>query len=207
MSLAPGTQLGTYEITGTLGKGGMGEVWRARDTKLEREVAIKTLPSSFADDPDRLARFEREAKLLASLNHANIAAIYGLDEHEGTHFLAMELVDGETLDERLKAGALPVEEALRIALQIAQALEAAHASGVIHREQHRLPDQAGRSDLARKGHAPVGGVDRDVERGQLGVGEELALDLGGDARIRRSAGGRLADIACLVPHHPALIAR
>jgi serine/threonine-protein kinase len=112
----------------------MGEVWRARDTKLEREVAIKTLPSSFADDPDRLARFEREAKLLASLNHANIAAIHGLDEHDGTHYLAMELVEGETLDEKLKGGPVPVEEALRIALQIAHALEAAHANGVVHRD-------------------------------------------------------------------------
>jgi len=134
MTIGPGARFGHYEITGSLGKGGMGEVWRARDTKLGREVAIKTLPSSFANDPDRLARFEREAKLLASLNHANIAAIHGLDEHEGTHYLAMELVEGETLEEKLKGGALPVEEALRIALQIAHALEAAHASGVVHRD-------------------------------------------------------------------------
>ncbi|MGD8339799.1 MAG: protein kinase [Gammaproteobacteria bacterium] len=134
MTIGPGSKFGHYEITGSLGAGGMGEVWRARDTKLDREVAIKTLPSTFADDADRLARFEREAKLLASLNHANIAAVYGLDEHEGVHFLAMELVEGETLEERLKSGALPVEDALHIALQIAHALEAAHASGIVHRD-------------------------------------------------------------------------
>jgi len=130
----PGTRLGIYEITGTLGKGGMGEVYRARDTKLEREVAIKTLPASLAYDKDRLARFEREAKLLASLNHAHIASVYGLDEHEGTLYIAMELVEGETLEQKLETGALPVEDALRLGLQIAEALEAAHDKGVVHRD-------------------------------------------------------------------------
>jgi serine/threonine-protein kinase len=134
LAIEPGTQLGIYEITGTLGAGGMGEVYRARDTKLERDVAIKTLPAGLADDKDRLARFEREAKLLASLNHAHIASVYGLDEHEGTLYIAMELVEGETLEERLKGGALPVEDALRLALQIAEALEAAHEKGVVHRD-------------------------------------------------------------------------
>jgi eukaryotic-like serine/threonine-protein kinase len=134
MALATGTRLGTYEITGSLGAGGMGEVYRATDTKLGREVAIKTLPSALATDTDRLARFEREAKLLAALNHAHIAAIYGLDEHEGLQYLAMELVEGETLEEKLKAGPLPVEDALRLALQIAEALEAAHEKGVVHRD-------------------------------------------------------------------------
>ena len=134
MALAAGTRLGAYEITGELGAGGMGEVYRARDTKLGREVAIKTLPSALAKEPDRLARFEREAKLLAALNHAHIAAIYGLHEHEGTQFLAMELVEGETLEKKLKGGALPVEDALRLALQIAEALEAAHDKGVVHRD-------------------------------------------------------------------------
>ncbi len=132
--MTPGTQLGTYEILSPLGKGGMGEVWRARDQKLGREVAIKTLPEEFAQDEERLARFEREAKLLASLNHPNIAAIYGLEEHEGTRFLVLELVEGDTLAERLKRGAIPVEESLKLALQIAQALEAAHEKGVIHRD-------------------------------------------------------------------------
>jgi serine/threonine-protein kinase len=129
-----GQRLGHYEITGSLGKGGMGEVWRARDTKLGREVAIKTLPRDLAKDADRLIRFEREAKALAALNHANIAAVYGLDEHEGTRFVAMELVEGETLAKRLEGGAPPVEDVLRLGLQIAQALEAAHEKGIVHRD-------------------------------------------------------------------------
>jgi Tol biopolymer transport system component len=134
MAIEPGTGLGPYEILGSLGAGGMGEVYRAKDTKLGREVAIKTLPSALAQDPERLARFEREAKLLATLNHAHIGAIYGLDEHDGTLYIAMELIEGQTLEEKLKAGALPIEDALRIALQIAEALEAAHDKGVVHRD-------------------------------------------------------------------------
>jgi len=134
VTIAVGTRLGSYEITGSIGAGGMGEVYRAIDTKLGREVAIKTLPSALAKDPDRLARFEREAKLLATLNHANIAVIHGLDEHDGMQFLAMELVEGATLEERLKDGPLPVEDALPLALQIAEALEAAHDKGVVHRD-------------------------------------------------------------------------
>ena len=134
MSLPAGTRLGTYEITGAIGAGGMGEVYRATDSKLGRDVAIKTLPAALASDPDRLARFEREAKLLAALNHPHIASVYSLDDHEGTLYIAMELVEGETLESKLKAGALPVDEALRLALQIAEALEAAHEKGVIHRD-------------------------------------------------------------------------
>jgi dipeptidyl aminopeptidase/acylaminoacyl peptidase/predicted Ser/Thr protein kinase len=134
VALGVGTRLGPYEITGTLGAGGMGEVYRATDTKLGREVAIKTLPAALASDADRLARFEREAKLLAALNHAHIAAVYGLDEHAGTRYIAMELVEGETLEKRLEAGALPVEDTLQLALQIALALEAAHEKGVVHRD-------------------------------------------------------------------------
>jgi eukaryotic-like serine/threonine-protein kinase len=129
-----GTRVGPYEIIGRIGAGGMGEVYRARDTKLGRDVAIKTLPSELAKDPDRLARFDREAKLLAALNHAHIAAIYGLDEHAGTQYLAMELIEGETLEQKLKNGALPLEDALRLALQVAEALEAAHDKGVVHRD-------------------------------------------------------------------------
>ena len=132
--MTPGIQLGSYEILSPLGKGGMGEVWRAKDSKLGREVAIKTLPEEFAQDEERLARFEREAKLLASLNHPNIAAIYGLEEDNGTRFLVLELVEGDTLADRLKRGAIPVEESLTLALQIAEALEAAHEKGVIHRD-------------------------------------------------------------------------
>jgi serine/threonine protein kinase len=134
MSLESGTRLGTFEITGQIGAGGMGEVYRATDTQLGREVAIKTLPSSLANDQERLARFEREAKLLATLNHAHIAAVYSLDEYDGTRYLAMELVEGETLEQKLKGGALSVDVALHYALQIAEALEAAHEKGVVHRD-------------------------------------------------------------------------
>ncbi len=129
-----GTTLAHYEVTSELGKGGMGEVYQATDTKLGRQVAIKTLPEEFAKDEERLARFEREAKLLASLNHPNIAAIYGLEEQDSTRFLVLELVEGDTLADRLKRGAIPVEESLKLALQIAEALEAAHEKGVIHRD-------------------------------------------------------------------------
>jgi serine/threonine protein kinase len=129
-----GKTLAHYEITSQLGKGGMGEVYQAKDRKLGRDVAIKVLPEEFARDADRVARFQREAKLLASLNHTNIAAIYGLEESEGTNFLVLELVKGETLADRIKAGPVPVEESLKLALQIAEALEAAHEKGVIHRD-------------------------------------------------------------------------
>ena len=133
-----GTRLGHYEITGKLGEGGMGVVYRAKDSQLGREVAIKVLPAGVSADPERLARFEREAKVLASLNHANIAQIYGLEtggeSAARVRALVMELVEGPTLDERLAAGALPVAEALTIARQIAEALEQAHARGVVHRD-------------------------------------------------------------------------
>lgn len=129
-----GKTLGHYQITSQLGKGGMGEVYQAKDQKLGRDVAIKVLPEEFAKDTDRIARFQREAKLLASLNHTNIAAIYGLEKSGGTNFLVLELVDGETLADQLKRGPVPVEESLKIALQIAEALEAAHEKGVIHRD-------------------------------------------------------------------------
>ena len=123
-----------YRITGKLGQGGMGQVYRAVDTKLNREVAIKVMPKNFVYDADRMARFEREAKVLASLNHPNIATIHGLEESGGSHYLVMELVPGQTLAERLAAGALPVEEVLRICIQIADALGAAHQKGIAHRD-------------------------------------------------------------------------
>jgi serine/threonine protein kinase len=140
-----GTTLAQYKVTAALGEGGMGEVWRAEDEKLGREVALKVLPEEFAKDPDRMARFEREAKVLASLNHPNIATLYGLESVESgsgagagsgseVTFLAMELVEGEDLSERINRGALPVEEAVAIALQIAEALEAAHEQGIVHRD-------------------------------------------------------------------------
>src|SRR5262245_4702914 len=129
-----GTKLAHYEITSHIGSGGMGEVYQAIDTKLGREVAIKTLPTEFTSDAERLARFQREAKLLASLNHPNIAAIYGLEEFNGAPFLILELVEGETLAERLNRGAIPADEALKIAVDIADALEEAHERGIIHRD-------------------------------------------------------------------------
>ena len=129
-----GTRLGPYEVTGKLGEGGMGEVFRATDPKLKREVAIKVLPAAFAEDPDRLARFEREAQVLAQLQHPNIASIYGLEESSGVRALVMELVPGEDLAERMKRGPFPLDEALGIAKQIAEALEAAHEKGIVHRD-------------------------------------------------------------------------
>ena len=134
MSLTPGTTLGPYEVVEEIGRGGMGEVYRARDTKLDRDVALKVLPQAFTDDPDRLARFEREAKVLASLNHPNIGHIYGLEEAEGQKALVLELVEGPTLTDRIAQGPIPVDEALPIAKQITEALEAAHEQGVIHRD-------------------------------------------------------------------------
>ena len=134
LSLTPGTRLGPYEVVSAIGAGGMGEVYRATDTKLKRQVAIKILPPSLAADPDRLRRFQREAEVLASLNHPNIAAIYGLEEGGGVSALVMELVEGEDLSQRIAQGPIPIDEALPIARQIAEALEAAHEQGTIHRD-------------------------------------------------------------------------
>jgi eukaryotic-like serine/threonine-protein kinase len=134
MGLAPGSRVGVYEVVGKLGAGGMGEVYRARDTTLDRDVALKILPDSFATDPDRLMRFEREAKALASLNHPHIAQIHGFEQSAGASALVMELVEGEDLAERLARGAMPLDEAVPIARQIAEALEAAHEVGIIHRD-------------------------------------------------------------------------
>jgi eukaryotic-like serine/threonine-protein kinase len=134
MAIEIGQQLGSYEITALLGKGGMGEVYRARDTRLNRDIAIKVLPDVFANDPERIARFHREAQSVAALNHPNIAAIYDLEEVDGAKFLVLELVEGDTLADVLQRGPLPVNETLNIAHQICEALEAAHEKGVIHRD-------------------------------------------------------------------------
>ena len=134
MTLVAGTKLGPYEIVALIGAGGMGEVYRARDTKLNRDVALKVLPAAFANDAQRMARFQREAQVLASLNHPNIASIYGLEESGGVRALVMELVEGPTLAERVAQGPIPLDEALPIAKQIAEALEAAHEKGIIHRD-------------------------------------------------------------------------
>src|SRR5262245_56290534 len=134
MSLHAGSRLGPYEVVSPLGAGGMGEVYRARDSKLNRDVALKILPETFSLDPDRLARFTREAQLLAALNHPHIAAIYGFEETPGAQALVLELVDGPTLAERLRTGPIPIDEALPIARQIAEALDAAHEQAIIHRD-------------------------------------------------------------------------
>jgi eukaryotic-like serine/threonine-protein kinase len=134
MSLAPGTRLGPYEVLAAIGAGGMGEVFRARDSKLGRDVALKVLPDAFAADAERMARFQREAKMLASLNHPNIASIYGFEDTTGAHALVMELVDGPTLADRIAGGAIPLDEALPIARQIAEGLEYAHERGIVHRD-------------------------------------------------------------------------
>ena len=134
LTLTPGTRFGPYEVTALIGVGGMGEVYRATDTRLKRDVALKILSDTFAHDPERVARFRREAHVLAALNHPHIAAIYGLDEANGGQFLVLELVDGESLDKRTAGGPIPVAEALEIARQVAEALEAAHDKGIIHRD-------------------------------------------------------------------------
>jgi eukaryotic-like serine/threonine-protein kinase len=129
-----GRRIGSYQILSLLGSGGMGEVYRARDGRLGRDVAVKVLPAAIATDPDRLARFEREARLLAALNHPHIAAIHGVEEIDGAPALVLELVEGLTLAERLAAGLLKTGEALHIARQISDALEAAHEKGIVHRD-------------------------------------------------------------------------
>src|SRR5215510_14661350 len=134
MAVIVGSRLGPHEIIALLGKGGMGEVYRARDTRLNRDVAIKVLPDAFANDPERIARFHREAQSVAALNHPNIGAIYDVEEADGAKFLVLELVEGETLADVLQRGRLPLEETLNVAHQICEALEAAHQKGVIHRD-------------------------------------------------------------------------
>ena len=134
MALTVGDRLGHYDVAALIGEGGMGQVYQATDTKLNRQVALKVLPEAFATDPDRLARFQREAQVLTSLNHPNIAQIHGLEEADGVRALVLELVEGPTLADRIKQGPIPLDEALPIAKQIAEALEAAHEAGVIHRD-------------------------------------------------------------------------
>ena len=134
MGLSPGTKLGTYEIISALGAGGMGEVYRARDARLGRDVAIKIMPASVAGDPDRLARFEREAQAVASLSHPNIVAVFEFGTQAGAPYVVMELLEGETLRERLGSGQLPVRKAIEVATQIARGLAAAHDRNLIHRD-------------------------------------------------------------------------
>ena len=134
LALATGNRIGPYEITSPLGEGGMGVVYRARDSRLGRDVAIKVLPDGFQNDSERLQRFQREAQVLATLNHPNIAQIYGVEESDQARCIVMELVPGETLQQRLQRGPIPIDEALPMAKQIAEALEAAHEKGIVHRD-------------------------------------------------------------------------
>src|ERR1700730_15894221 len=134
MALDPGTRLGPYEVVAPLGTGGMGEVYRARDTRLERTVAIKILPAQFSSDPVHKQRFEREAKSVSSLNHPNICVLYDVGHHDGMDYLVMECIEGETLAKSLERGALPTEQVLKIATEIADGLDKAHRSGVVHRD-------------------------------------------------------------------------
>src|SRR6185503_5294969 len=134
MTLSPGTRLGPYEILAPIGAGGMGEVYRARDTKLDRDVAVKVLPESVAADPDTLARFEREAKAVAALSHPNILAIHDFGMHDGHAYAVMELLEGETLRGKLVAGPIPRKQAVDYALQVARGLSAAHEKGIMHRD-------------------------------------------------------------------------
>src|SRR5450631_36025 len=149
MRLTSGTKIGPYEISSLLGVGGMGEVYRSRDSKLGREVALKVLPSSVGMDTDRLARFGREAKVLAALNHPNIAAIYGLEDSGATHALVMELVEGPTLADRIKSGPIPIDEAVLIAKQIAEGLEYAHERGIVHRDLKPANVKVSRDDAVK----------------------------------------------------------
>jgi eukaryotic-like serine/threonine-protein kinase len=134
LALTSGTRLGVYDIIAPIGEGGMGQVYRATDTTLGRQVAVKILPDAFAQDPERLGRFEREARTVASLNHPHIAAIYGVERSAGMYALVMELVEGEDLSQRIAGSPIPVSEALPIARQIAEALDAAHEQGIVHRD-------------------------------------------------------------------------
>src|SRR5262245_1799916 len=166
MSLTPATRLGLYEIIAPLGAGGMGEVYRARDTRLKRDIAIKVLPQAVASSPDRLARFEREATTVAGLNHPNIVTVYSIEEAESTRFLTMELVEGRELSTLIAPGGLPLTQVLDLAVPIAEALVAAHEKGIVHRDlkpANVMVTQQGRvkvldfglAKLAEQGPAPA----------------------------------------------------
>jgi serine/threonine protein kinase len=176
-------QIGSYTLVAPLGSGGMGEVYRARDTKLGRDVAIKFLPSHFTADPERRSRFAREARLLATLNHPHIGAIYGLEETDGVTALVLELVEGSTLADRLARGPLPIQEALAIAHQIAEALDAAHEKGIVHRDLKP-------ANIVLQSAANAAGVPSGAPRAKVldfGLAKTMAFDAEGDL-TQRAAG-------------------
>ena len=181
MSLQSGDQLGTYEILSSLGAGGMGEVFRARDSKLGREVAIKVLPEDVASDPDRLARFEREARALAALNHNNVATLFAFEEDGGTHFLSMEIVEGDTLEDRIARGPIPIDEALELFLAIASGLEAAHAKGIVHRDLKPANIKVGGSHSSTSGGGSGGTSASGVKILDFGLAKALAVEDGAAA--------------------------
>ena len=198
MTFDAGAKLGSYEILGLLGAGGMGEVYRARDTKLKREVAIKVLPDTFSRDAERVSRFQREAEVLASLNHPHIAAIYDFADAAGSRFLVLELVDGETLADRIARGPIPIEEALQIARQIAEALEAAHEKGITHRDLKPAnikitPD--GNVKVLDFGLAKVRHTDPNLSDSPTALSETLPGVIMGTAAYMspEQAGGKLVD--------------
>ena len=193
MSLAPGTRIGPYEISGSLGAGGMGEVYRARDGRLGRDVAIKILPEHWLEDPARRIRFEREARVLASLNHPHIGAIYGFEEGVGLRALVLELIEGPTLASRLEGGRLSVPEALRVAMRIADALEAAHERGIIHRDLKPANVILGTrrssssKDSARRQDAVAAVADATVKVVDFGIAKETSLAVDADSRSPTAA--------------------
>src|SRR6266852_1917484 len=200
MALTSGTKLGPYEIISALGAGGMGEVYRARDTKLGRDVALKLLPDTFTHDPERLARFRREAQVLAALNHPNIAAIYGLEEAQDAQFLVLELVDGKTLAHRIADGPVPVDEAIAIARQIAEALGAAHDKGIVHRDLK--PSNIG---ITRDGDVKVldFGLAKAVESGSASPAGDQSPSASPTLTFATTAAGVILGTAAYMAHEQA----
>jgi eukaryotic-like serine/threonine-protein kinase len=193
MALTPGTRLGPYEILAAIGAGGMGEVYRARDAKLGRDVALKVLPDAFARDAERMARFQREAKVLASLNHPNIASIYGLEDSGTTHALVMELVEGPTLADRIESGPIPISEALPIAKQMCDALEYAHERGIVHRDLKPANVKVTSDDAVKV---------LDFGRAKALEGDASSIDIATSPTISRmatQAGVLLGTAACMSP--------
>jgi eukaryotic-like serine/threonine-protein kinase len=210
MPLSAGDRIGPYDIVAPLGAGGMGQVYRARDAKLNRDVAIKALPDLFANDPERVARFEREAQLLAALNHQHIAAIYGLEQAAGAQFLILELVEGESLAETLSRGPIPYKEAMDAARQIVDALEAAHEKGIVHRDLKPAnimvnADRADQDPGLRAGKA----VEADQQNASLSptltfAATQAGVILGTAAHMSpEQAKGRVAELRLVKPYRPA----
>jgi eukaryotic-like serine/threonine-protein kinase len=190
MALTSGTKLGPYEIRSPLGAGGMGEVYRAHDTRLNRDVAIKVLPAAFARDPERLRRFRQEAEAVAALNHPNILAIHAFGEHEGSPYIVTEFLEGETLRERLRPGAMPVRKAIESAEQIARGLAAAHDKGIVHRDlkpENIFVTRDGRVKILDFGLAKLTRSETTADAATLASQTEAGMVLGRSVICRRSS--------------------